>query len=372
MNWWRIARMELMLALRDKEAVIWSFVMPFAFAWFFGFVAGGSSGPPGPTSVRLVTNDNPVYVDQLFRGFLANRNVQLTDNEEVSRLVLPDRLISCLLAGEAATVTLEKQNTSALRSQELSIKAQQVTHTLAMRADPSWITSPPDSATVAALVGSEGPIRLESDALGFRRPIAGGVNHTLPAMLVMFLMFQLLTYFLAQWVQDITSGKMKRITLSPVHTGHVFAGEMAARMIWCLVQVVIIGALGPILLRANLGVPLHYAFALTLIYMVVSSALGLFLATFFDTVEKANAVGVIAGLMLAALGGCWWPLEIVPDFMKTLANLIPTGVMMDAFADMYAQGPSADFPLENAIRLTIMAVVLIPLAIFRMRTQLVR
>ncbi len=33
---------------------------------------------------------------------------------------------------------------------------------------------------------------------------------------------------------------------------------------------------------------------------------------------------------MAALGGCWWPIEITGPFMQKLALFLPTGWMMDA------------------------------------------
>jgi len=41
---------------------------------------------------------------------------------------------------------------------------------------------------------------------------------------------------------------------------------------------------------------------------------------------------------MAALGGCWWPLEIVPDFVKRLAHLVPTGWAMDALHQLITFG----------------------------------
>jgi ABC-type multidrug transport system permease subunit len=39
---------------------------------------------------------------------------------------------------------------------------------------------------------------------------------------------------------------------------------------------------------------------------------------------------VIGTLLLAALGGCWWPIEVAPAWMQQLALFLPTGWVMDA------------------------------------------
>ena len=42
--------------------------------------------------------------------------------------------------------------------------------------------------------------------------------------------------------------------------------------------------------------------------------------------------------MLAALGGLWWPLEIVPAFMQELGRALPTGQIITVFHDMIGRG----------------------------------
>ncbi|MFT7670632.1 MAG: ABC-2 type transport system permease protein, partial [Planctomycetota bacterium] len=46
---------------------------------------------------------------------------------------------------------------------------------------------------------------------------------------------------------------------------------------------------------------------------------------------------------LAALGGCWWPIEVTASWMQTLANWIPTGWMMGAMHQLinFGNGPAS-------------------------------
>jgi ABC-type multidrug transport system permease subunit len=48
------------------------------------------------------------------------------------------------------------------------------------------------------------------------------------------------------------------------------------------------------------------------------------------TEGQVIGLGVFSTLGLAALGGCWWPIEITPSWMQTLAHLLPTGWTMAA------------------------------------------
>ncbi len=42
---------------------------------------------------------------------------------------------------------------------------------------------------------------------------------------------------------------------------------------------------------------------------------------------KVSGLGVLMANGLAALGGCWWPIEVTPQWMQTI---MPTGWTMDA------------------------------------------
>ena len=46
--------------------------------------------------------------------------------------------------------------------------------------------------------------------------------------------------------------------------------------------------------------------------------------------RRPPALGVFATQILAALGGCWWPIEVTPPWMQKLSLALPTGWAMDA------------------------------------------
>jgi ABC-type multidrug transport system permease subunit len=69
---------------------------------------------------------------------------------------------------------------------------------------------------------------------------------------------------------------------------------------------------------------------LLLVYGAMMAALGMFLGCIAKTEGQAIAVGVLASNTLAALGGCWWPIEVAPAWMQKLALFLPTGWAMNA------------------------------------------
>jgi hypothetical protein len=55
------------------------------------------------------------------------------------------------------------------------------------------------------------------------------------------------------------------------------------------------------------------------------------MGTVFRTSQQPVWLGPWIGVFLGLLGGCMWPLEVVPPFMKTLAHLWPVGYAIDAY-----------------------------------------
>jgi len=41
---------------------------------------------------------------------------------------------------------------------------------------------------------------------------------------------------------------------------------------------------------------------------------------------------------MAGLGGCWWPIEVMPSWARHLAHAFPTGWAMDAFHALISFG----------------------------------
>jgi ABC-2 type transport system permease protein len=75
------------------------------------------------------------------------------------------------------------------------------------------------------------------------------------------------------------------------------------------------------------------------------------------------------GMTLAPLGGAWWPLEIVPDFMKTIGHLSPIAWAMDAFQEMmfYNGGVLDILPMLGV--LLIMAAAFFGFGVWRFRYE---
>ena len=81
-------------------------------------------------------------------------------------------------------------------------------------------------------------------------------------------------------------------------------------------------------------------------WALFNAALALLFGNLVRTEGQASGIGVMITMALAALGGAWWPIEIAPGWMQTLAQFIPTGWTMDAMHNLvnFAYGPASVLP----------------------------
>jgi ABC-2 type transport system permease protein len=65
-----------------------------------------------------------------------------------------------------------------------------------------------------------------------------------------------------------------------------------------------------------------------------AAAFGLMVAALVHSRDSVLPAGAIAIMTMAAVGGCWWPQELEPPLMKTLALCLPTTWAMNSYNDL--------------------------------------
>src|SRR5262249_28174148 len=64
------------------------------------------------------------------------------------------------------------------------------------------------------------------------------------------------------------------------------------------------------------------------------TAFGLVVAGVARSREAVLPIGSIVIVTMAAVGGCWWPIDLEPPWMQSVARAFPTTWAMSAFHDL--------------------------------------
>jgi len=52
------------------------------------------------------------------------------------------------------------------------------------------------------------------------------------------------------------------------------------------------------------------------LFVLTAAAMGLLSGAIFNSAEAAAGMGIVLVLAMSALGGCWWPSEVVPGWLR--------------------------------------------------------
>lgn len=170
--------------------------------------------------------------------------------------------------------------------------------------------------------------------------IPNSVQHNVPAW-TLFAIFFIIVPLSINIVKEKNQGTFVRLRTNPVSYATVLGGKTIVFLVVCLIQFVLMLLVGVYLLPA-LGLPnldtsgrLPLLFLVALFVGLAAIGLGLLLGTIAKSQEQSAPFGATFVVILAALGGVWVPVFIMPKFMQTLSNISPMNWGLNAFYDVF-------------------------------------
>ena len=93
---------------------------------------------------------------------------------------------------------------------------------------------------------------------------------------------------------------------------------------------------------------------------------GIMVGTIARTHQQAAAFGSVSIVILAAVGGLWVPIYLMPGFMKHVASFSPLNWAQSGFMDIFLRGGHIRDILPELLKLIIFFIVTMGIAgIFR-------
>jgi len=369
---WFITRAEIAHQLRQRETLLWVFVMPFIFFYFIGTVTGGMGvvTPDRPDALALdAPADAGFLVDELV-GRLEAQNFRVDRPESpeafeeyTRRLIVPapasgKTFTAAVLAHEPQTLQYRSRAEGPGANLERIRLSRAVYSLLADLAVIASDGAVPDEAAIRREAEAPRTLTLRVTTAGRRIDPPSGYAQTIPGTMVMFTMLVMLTSGAIRLVVERDQGLLRRLASTPIPRRSVVAGKWLGKLALALVQILFALAAGTIVFGMDWGGALPMVGVVLLAWAAFNASLGFLLGNLARTPAQMSGVGVVATMVLAALGGCWWPIEITPTWMQHLALGLPTGWAMDALHKLVNFGYDAPAALPHVAALAACALVL--------------
>lgn len=328
-----LAVQDLRLTLRDRSSIFWIFIAPFLWVFLFGFVSRST-----PTRIGLLVVEQEASP-------LADRLVDLlrAENFEVA-VVRPGETPPSGKDAPARAVTIPagfSKSIAARQKVQLELREEE-------RASPEGTFAAQVAlhrAIVRLLAGEAlGPMDAAGDAVRVRsswavaRAVPSGYYQSIPGNLVMFVLITTMTYGAGLLATERRNGILRRLAISPLTRGEIIAGKILGRAAIALVQVAVFVIIGLAVFRIDWGRSPAGLAAVIGIFVLTAAALGLLSGSLFTSSEAASGMGIVLVLAMSALGGCWWPAEVVPGWLRLAGFAFPTAWAMRGLNELISWG----------------------------------
>jgi len=193
-----------------------------------------------------------------------------------------------------------------------------------------------------------------------------------PGFTMMFI-FLNVSWSASSLLTERESGTLRRLLAAPLPRGAVIAGKMLAFTLLSCVQVLVLFAVARIFFDMPLGQSPLGLVALSLVVALTAAAMGMMVAALARSANQASNIGVILGLILAAIGGCipsgGQPIFRAEGFMGTLAKLTPHAHALDGYYSLMAENATFVASLPQMGIVLAFGVVFFLIAVWRFRFE---
>ena len=162
---------------------------------------------------------------------------------------------------------------------------------------------------------------------------------------------------------DRASGWLRQLRVTPVPQTRIFAVDVVVGALLALPGLIVVALVGRFVNHVQLGIGTWIALVGVLwAGSITFVAFGLLIGLSLDEKAAGGAVGFV-GVVLAALGGLWVPVEVFPASMRTVAHSMPSYWYAQLGRDVAAGGaPSGRAVLVLAGFTVVFAILAVAVA----------
>lgn len=261
------------------------------------------------------------------------------------------------LGGVQAAVTVANDVTADLPFLEFSDEADRAAFEEGVReqAQTLWTGNPISVNYVLASV----ELDENSGGAGFRQSI--------PGMASMYVLFTVLPVASA-FIRERKQWTLQRLVTMPISRAQILGGKLLSRFTLGMIQYGVLFGFG-LLLGVRYGNDVVGLIVLMSAFTLCATALALAVTTLLKNPAQAEGVTLFMTLTLAPLGGSWWPLDIVPEWMRIIGHISPVAWVMDGFHSLIFFGGNLSTIVVPVLVLLAMAAAFFTFGVVRFKFE---
>lgn len=393
---------EWRLLWRDKVGLIFLFILPMCLVLFITLTSSADSNKPRQFKLLLInqdaneqasqevvkalkkidsfvitdtTNDKVIEIDQAKKKvadgdyqalIIIPKGMSKSINDQIQANIQPGAKNSTasppieILFDPALPISFRDQMQAGVKTLIYALESnlwRQVVNQLARK------PKPPLSANDPAMVD----VKADYVTDGNGNDAPNDVQQNVPAW-TLFGMFFIITPLSGIIVKERRLGVLDRLSLAPVSLFSLIWGKIGAFVAVNMLQLILMLAVGvfvlpwfnlPTLNVTSQPLPI---FVIGLCAAMAATGFGMLIGSIVKTPEQANVIGPFIIVIMAAIGGIFVPVYLLPDALKQITNYSPMYWALQSFIDIFVRNANLTQLWPNILKLLIFALLSICLA----------
>ncbi|KNB61930.1 ABC transporter permease [Chryseobacterium sp. Hurlbut01] len=210
--------------------------------------------------------------------------------------------------------------------------------------------------------------------LGKTEQMPNSVQHNVPAW-ALFAIFFIVVPLSINLVKEKSQGTSVRVRVSPTPYYIHILGKTFTYLIICIIQFLLMVAVG-IWLFPYMDLPqfdvtgkMFHLLIVTLFAGLAAIGFGILLGTVANTQEQSAPFGATSVVVLAAIGGIWVPVFLMPEFMQTIAKFSPMNWGLNAYYDIILRNSGLGEIAQELIFLLLFYFAMVTISLIYDRKQ---
>ncbi len=305
-----LLKIEVKLLLREKSFYIWTIILPLVFTLFFsGFIKRGSKDIP---DLYILKKGNYKELISIFEKEDIKCKSTLKNGKHP--LIVPNNNFKF-------SIIFDERTSGKRFFIELMIYKAIIKHVLKEKLFKGKFRE---------------ILKLNEKKLPSQKSFPSGIEHTLFSVVGVFLLFNVMIFGFSTFSRFRERGIIKRFITTPSGNKGIklsfFIIFSGFGIVFSFVMVIVLS----LFFKPNFELKSIILFSTVLIvYVLFVSSASLLISILSTKKEKTMGLIILTANLLSALGGLWWPIEIVSKPLKKIAMFIPTRWFISAIDKIF-------------------------------------
>jgi ABC-2 type transport system permease protein len=175
------------------------------------------------------------------------------------------------------------------------------------------------------------------------------IDYLLPGIVGMALMMSCMTNNAVSITTDRDKGIYRRLSLTPLKRRTLLTGHVFVRYLIALASTVLLMVIGVAAFKAHVGGNYFLFWLVLTLGALVFVNLGFVISGLVKNTSSAQALSMAVLFPLMFLGCCFWPLDIMPVFLRPVCEALPTFRMNTALRMITVEGAGFSAIWQNLL-----------------------